>query len=122
MTVEQLFAQMLDAFPELAQDNKIFFDHVEVQEGEEITPPYVVLTETNQDPFYADNTVYYMTVRHTIDVYTVLYDVELINRVSGFLNGFEVPFNVSTVEWQDDIIAYLTSFEVELDPTEVIES
>ena len=119
MTVEQLFAQMLESFPTLEQAGKIFFDHVEVQDGEEITPPYIVLTETNQDPFYADNTVYYMSIHHTIDLYTVLYDVELINRIGDFLNGLEIPFNVSTVEWQEDINAYLTEFEVELDPSEV---
>lgn len=119
MTVENLFSQMLDAFPDLATDNKIFFDHVEVQEGEEITPPYVVLTETNQDPFYADNTVYYLTIAHTIDVYTVLYDAELNGRMAAFLNDCGVPFNVQTVEWQDDINAYLSSYSVELDPSEV---
>lgn len=122
MTVEELFTRMLEEFPQLATDNKIFFDHVEVQEGEEITPPYIVLTETNQDPFFADNTVYYMTIAHTIDVYTVLYDVELNGRISAFLNGCGVPFNVSTVEWQDDINAYLMSYSVELDPPEVTES
>lgn len=117
MTVEQLFTELLQAFPTMANAGKIFFDHVDVQDGDEIGPPYMVVTETAQNPFYADDKTYYLTIRHTIDLYTVVYDAALIDKVEKFLNNNAVPFTVS-VEYMDDLNAYISTFEVQLDKTE----
>lgn len=118
MTVEQLFAALLVAFPALANAGKIFFDHIEVTDGEEITPPYMVLTETEQDPFFADDTVYYLTIRHTLELYTVTYDAPFIDRVERFFNDHQIPFALS-VEWRDELDMYDATFEVQLDKSEV---
>jgi len=121
MTVEILFAKMLTAFPGMADDGKIFFDHIEVEEGHEITPPYTVLTEIQKDPFFADDTVYYLTIQHTVELYTATYDAVLIDKFERFFNRNNVPFSTS-VEWQDDLEMYDVTFNVELDPSEVDES
>lgn len=121
MTVEELFTTLLSEFPTLANDGKIFFDHILIQDGNELTPPYMVLTETEQDPFFADNTVFYLTIRHTLEVFTIDYDAALIDKVERVLNNNSVPFAVN-VEWRDDLDAYDSTFEVQLDKTEDSES
>ena len=122
MTVEQLYTELVNGFQLLADTGKIFFDHIDVEDGNEVLPPYMVLTETEKDPFYADNKVFYMTIRHTLDVYTATYDEELINSVVEFLNELSLSFSVVPVEWLDDLGTYLTTFEIDLDPTESEES
>lgn len=122
MTVEQLYQALSTEFAELSAAGKIFFDHIDVEPGAELLPDYMVITETEQDPFYADNVVYYLTIKNTLDVYTADYDAALINRVKKFLTDNGVAFAIVPVEWQDDIDAYLTSFEVGLDPSEDVES
>lgn len=121
MRVEELFTALLTEFPTLAEDGRIFYDHIEVQDGDELAPPYIVLTETEQDPFFADDTVFYLTIKHTIEIYTVLYDSVMLAKVERFLNGLKVPFT-SNVEWLEDLSAYCSTFEVELDNSEVEES
>ena len=118
MTIEQLFEQMVDAFPEMAEDGKIFFDHVDVEEGAEILPPYIVLTETQTDPFFADNTTYYLTVLHAVNLYTIEYDVPLMQNIEEFLNVRNIPFTRNT-EWLDEIAEWLTVYGVNLGPSEV---
>lgn len=115
MTVETLFEKMTAAFPTMAQNGKIFFDHVTVEEGEEILPPYMVISETQKDPFFADNVAYYLTVEHEIDVYTAQYDVNLINRVAELLTENEIAFSLVSSSWLDDVGAYMTTFSVDLD-------
>lgn len=122
MTVEQLYQALSTEFAELSAAGKIFFDHIDVEQGAELLPDYMVITETEQDPFHADNVVYYLTIKNTLDVYTADYDAALINRVKKFLTDNGVAFAIVPVEWQDDIDAYLTSFEVGLDPSEDVES
>lgn len=114
MTIETLYAEMLRKFP----NTPIFFDHIEVEDGQELAPPYIVLTEIRQDPFYADDTTYYLTVRHTIDLYTKRYDVTKIDKIEKFLRTKGITFETS-VEWLDDVEMYLSSIEVQLDPSEV---
>ena len=116
MTVEQLYNALTESFELMSDTGKIFFDHIYVEDGGEVLPPYMVLTETEKDPFYADNKVFYMTIKHTLDVYTAAYDEELINGVVDFLNGLSLTFSIVPVEWLDDIEAYLTTFEINLDP------
>lgn len=118
MTVEQLFQQMIDAFPALAEAGKIFFDHITVEDGDEITPPYIVLTETQSDPFFADNTTYYLTVANAINLYTAEYDVAIMQSIEEFLNVRKIPFTRNT-EWLDEIAEWLTIYGVNLGPSEV---
>ena len=122
MTVEQLYTELVNGFQLLADTGKIFFDHIDVEDGSEVLPPYMVLTETEKDPFYADNKVFYMTIRHTLDVYTATYDEEFINGAVDFLNELSLSFSVVPVECLDDLGTYLTTFEIDLDPTESEES
>lgn len=118
MTIEQLYNAISQEFPTMANAGKIFFDHIEVQDGQEITPPYIVLTEINLEPFHADNTVYYLSVAHTVDLYTAKYEARRANKIGELLTRNQIPYN-STVEYMDEIDAYLTSFAVDLDPSEV---
>lgn len=118
MTVEQVFAELLTTFPKMANDGKLFFDHIEVQDGQEIVPPYAVVREIRQDPFCADDTVYYLTIRHVVELFTVKYDNALISKFKRFFNDRAIPFTLSS-GWEDDLDCYATAFEMQLDPSEV---
>ena len=118
MTIEKLFHEMCDAFPTLVEDGKIFFDHIDVEDGEEITPDYIVLTETQTDPFYADNITYYLTILHAVNLYTSDYGAELSQSIEDFLTSRNIPFTKS-VEWLEEIACWFTSYGVDLDPSEV---
>lgn len=121
MTLEALFQQMVNAFPTLADEGKIFFDHVTVQDGDEVLPDYIVLTETQSDPFFADNQTYYLTVAHSVTLYTFDYNIELMQSIEEFLNARLIPFTRS-VEWSDEMAVYITVYGVNLEASKDVES
>ena len=113
MTLEQLYAAMTSALPELAAVT--FYDHIEVDEGHELYPPFIFFHEINGNPFHADCRVYYLSVENRIDVYTADRSIETRTAVCGFLDGLGLPYSLSLDNFDADTGLYMDSFTLTLD-------
>lgn len=112
MTLPQLYEAMLTELPELAAVT--FYDHIEVDEGEELFPPFIFIHEVNGNPFHADNTVYYLSIENRIDVYTADRSVEVRQSIMAFLNSINVPFTLTMGDFDPDTMLYMDSFNLSL--------
>ena len=113
MTLEELYTAMLTALPDLAEAS--FYDHIEVDEGQEIFPPFIFVHEEAGDPFMADDQVYFLGIDNKIDVYTADRSTTVRNSIINFLNGLNLPFTLQLGEIDSDTMLYVDSFVVSLD-------
>ena len=49
MTLEELYTAMIEELPELAAQT--FYDHIVIEEGEELAPPFIFFHEVDSAPF-----------------------------------------------------------------------
>ena len=108
-----LYDAFVNRFPKLDTNGKIFFDHIIVQEGDEVVPPYVVFRTESLNPFYADNTLYFATVNNYIDVYSETAAEGLHKQIEALLTSLEITFT-STGGWDDSYGMYMTEYTVSL--------
>lgn len=113
MTIERLYQALCLKFPELAASGRIFWDHIVVQENNEVLPPYIVMKRTETNPFYADDTAYYLTVNDQLIVFTDTYDSTLLDAVELFLKENAVTFT-SESKWDDGTFLWETSYTLAL--------
>ena len=112
-SLEGLYAAFVNRFPKLDRNGKIFFDHIIVQEGDEVVPPYIVFRSESLNPFYADNCVYFATVNNFIDVYTKTDEEGIHGQIEAVLASLDIPFS-KTSDGDNDLGMYLTEYSVTL--------
>lgn len=112
-SLEGLYAAFVNRFPKLDKNGKIFFDHIIVQEGDEVVPPYIVFRSESLNPFFADNCVYFATVNNFIDVYTETDGEGMHGQIEAVLASLDIPYT-KTSDWDDDLGMYLTEYSVTL--------
>lgn len=113
MTLEELYTAMLSEVPRLAEIS--YYDHIEIDEGQEIYPPIVFFHEVDGVPFMADNQVYWIGVEHRIDVYTSDRSGETRGQIASFLNSHDIPFTLTMDDFDQDTMLYIDRFDVTLD-------
>lgn len=113
MTLEEFYKAMLSELPALAE--KSFYDHIEIDEGQELYPPFIFVHETNGTPFNADDTVYYIGVENVIDVYTADRSTEVRKQISDFLTGQSIGYSLTLDSFDDETMLYVDRFTIELD-------
>ena len=113
MTLEELYTAMIEELPELAAQT--FYDHIVIEEGEELAPPFIFFHEVDSAPFNADNIVYYIGIEHRIDVYNAERDIDLRRQIQGFLDSHDLGYTVSFDDFDESTMLYLYSFTIELD-------
>ena len=112
-SLESLYTAFVNRFPKLDRNGKIFFDHIVVQEGDEVVPPYIVFRSESLNPFFADNCVYFATVNNFIDVYTEMETEGLHGQIEAVLASLDISFS-KTTDWDNDLGMYLTEYSVTL--------
>lgn len=113
MTLETLFEKLIEQLPELAQ--KTFYDHLIIDEGAELYPPFLFVHETDGQPFNADDIVYYIGVENVIDLYTADRDPAIRRQISRFLDNLEIGYTLTLNEFDDETMLYVDRFTIELD-------
>ncbi len=112
MTLVELYQAMQSELPDLA--NVCFYDHIEIDEGGELYPPFLFFHEVNGNPFVADNQVYYLGVENRVDLYTSDRSVEIRAQLIEFFNSHDIPFTLSLDEFDPDTMLYMDSFTIAL--------
>ena len=113
MTLEELYTAMLTELPTLAAQT--FYDHIVIEEGDELVPPFIFFHEVDGTPFNADNRVYYIGVSHRIDVYIAERDMDLRRQIQGFLDSHDLGYTISFDDFDESMMLYRDSYTVELD-------
>lgn len=113
MTLEDLYTAMLTELPDLAE--KTFYDHITIDEGDELYPPFIFFHEVDGTPFNADDKVYYIGINHRIDVFTAEREIELRRRIQGFLDDHDLAYTVSFDDFDESMMLYRDSYTIELD-------
>lgn len=113
MTLEALYEVLLEALPELA--SVTWYDHLVIDEGAEIYPPFILVHETNGTPFDADNHTYWVGIESRIDVYTADRSIDTRRQVQAFLDTIDIPYTLVLDDFDSDTMLYRDSFTITLD-------
>lgn len=116
MTLEELYSALLIELPDLAAST--YYDHIEIDEGDEIYPPFIFFHEVNGNPFFADNRTYYLSIENRIDVYTADRSIDTRRAVCSFLDGLGIGYTLSLDEFDADTGLYMDSFNLNLKESE----
>lgn len=101
---------------EFGQD-KVFYHHVFVQEGQELPVPFIVTNVEYLNPFYADNKNYYLAVNNTVTLHTERFDLDLMARLEKVFNDNAISFS-RTNDWDEEQELFIATYTVELDEVE----
>ena len=113
MSLEELYERLIEQLPDLAE--KAFYDHIEVDEGDDLYPPFIIVHETNGTPFNADDRVYYLGIENVIDLYQADRDPAVRRQLCGFLDGLEIAYTLSLELFDDETMLFMDRFTIELD-------
>lgn len=113
MSLEELYLKLLEDLPELAAVS--FYDHIEVDEGQELYPPFIFVHETAGNPFNADDHVYWIGTENRLDVYSANRDPALRRKIQGFLDSLSLAYTVELGTFDSDTLLYMDPFTIELE-------
>ncbi len=97
----------------------VAYDHF--AEGEGPDPPFICYLNPENDPFAADDTVYYQFQKIDIEVYTDAKDPALERKVEKMLNRHELVF-FKTETWIEKEKLFLVLYSVDVSMDEYDES
>lgn len=106
MKQSEFFSALTEAFPDLI----IFRGVIQVDEGEELPPKYLYFVTGETLSLEADNVVYWEETPVTLYVVEDIPEEELTENVKTFLNSNRLPYRATEAEWNDDVSAWLTTF------------
>lgn len=116
MTIIDLTSKLIEEFPKVP----VFYNHVVVEEGQELNPPYIVTNSEGINPFHADNCNYYTFVRNTVDLYLGTLTEKTLLMLDKFFVKYGIRFdkNESFDEfaylYQIEYVVYLDEVEEEV--------
>lgn len=113
MSLEELYSKLLEDYPELAE--RSFYDHIEIDEGQELYPPFIFVHETAGNPFNADDQTYWIGIENRIDLYTADQSATFRNTIQEFLKSCELAYTLDPNEFDTETLLYRDTFTIELD-------
>ena len=113
MTIAEVYILMQSESPDLASIS--YYDHIEVDEGQEVFPPFIIFKEVGGRPFHADNHVYYLTIDNQIELYTADRNPEMRSLIIEFLNRHSLPFTLDMSDFDPDTGLYVDTFTISLE-------
>lgn len=110
-SLSELYSLIKNA--ENLQDVKSFFDHIELGQDDELQPPYIVITNTSEPAFFADDIVYYNALQgEVIYLYKNFEDAHK-EAIEELLNQNEIIFTI-THEFDEDLRLFVTRYAYEI--------
>lgn len=114
-SLSELYSLIKNA--EKLQDVKSFFDHIELGQDEgqedELHPPYIVITNTSEPAFFADDIVYYNALQGEVVYIYKNFEDEHKEAIEELLNQNEISFTI-THEFDEDLRLFVTRYAYEI--------
>lgn len=114
MNIIDLTSELITAFPKIP----VFYNHIVVEEGQELTPPYIVTNSEETSPFHADNCNYFSFVRNTVSLYVGKLTERNLQMLDKFFNARNIPFSKKTT-FDEFSYCYEIEYTVSLEDIEV---
>lgn len=110
-SLSELYSLIKNA--ENLQDVKSFFDHIELGQDDELQPPYIVITNTSEPAFFADDIVYYNALQGEVIYLYKNFEDEHKEAIEELLNQNEIIFTI-THEFDEDLRLFVTRYAYEI--------
>lgn len=113
-----MIRNLIDLYSSISQSPdlegvKIFFDHIEIDQNETLDAPYIVITNTSEPPFFADDVVYYSNLQGEVIFLYKQFEDSRKSVIEKILNDGEIIFTISH-EFDDDIRLFVTRYAYEI--------
>lgn len=110
MTLAELYSDLKTAFP----NDTIFYDHIVIDEGQEIYPPFTVFQASTPAPFFADDTTYYCPTQISIRLFMSPYDPAYEKKYMDRLKKKKIPFDYDPQPFNDETQLFETDLTITL--------
>lgn len=114
MTIIDLTTALTTAFPKIP----VFYNHIIVEDGDELNPPWIVTNHEDINPFFADNKTYWLGTRNTVTQYVAKLTETNLKRLDRFFDQNEIPFQ-KEINFDEMEMLYSIQYTVQLDDLEV---
>lgn len=116
MTIIDLTSALISEFTNIP----VFYNHIVVEEGDEINPPYIVTNHDTINPFHADNKTYWSFTKNTVTLYVGKLSERYLKILDNFLDGQNIPFQ-KNITFDELEMLYAIEYDVSLDDLEYTE-
>lgn len=73
--------------------------------------PFIVYFDTRSNNLFADNVVYSTGYYFNVILHSDKRDEEAENKIANVLNENMIPFDITSINWDEDISMWVTNFE-----------
>lgn len=91
-------------------DIQVFYNHTTRKDV--VHMPFIVFADDGDTSFYADGVTYAYSTPYSIYLHCIERDFELENRIRELLTSNGIPYTLSDVSWDDDLLMWTTTFDV----------
>lgn len=76
--------------------------------------PYIVYLDVGSDNFVADNVVFKNIMNYQVILHNDERDEELEKKIMNFFNDNMIVYEISDIDWDEDLSMWITSFTFQL--------
>lgn len=91
---------------------QVFYNHT--TQKVQVSTPYIVYIDTGTNNMFADNETYGEITSYSIIVLNNVRDEQVENSLKTILTENNIPYDISDIRWNEDIMIWTTQFDITL--------
>ncbi|MBQ0113749.1 MAG: hypothetical protein KBT03_11525 [Bacteroidales bacterium] len=91
---------------------QVFYNHT--TQKVQVSTPYIVYIDTGTNNMFADNETYGEITSYSIIVLNNVRDEQVENSLKTLLTENNIPYDISDIRWNEDIMIWTTQFDITL--------
>lgn len=91
---------------------QVFYNHT--TQKDTVSTPYIVYIDTGSDNMFADNETYGEIMSYSIIILNHKRDEQVESSLKTLLTNNNIPYDISDIRWNDDIMIWTTQFDITL--------
>lgn len=96
----------------------IFYDHIDVDQANEVTGDFLVIREVELAPFRADCINYYTAIKYELLAFSPMRNEQLRGNIKAFLQGHGISYDMTAQGFDADTMMFTDSYDLALDGDE----
>lgn len=116
MNLEDFYSAAKTKFS--AENIPVFYDHVVVEQQEELFPPFLVIREVEFSPFHADNRNYYMAIQYEMLAFSSMRSQSFRKMIKDFLEDLGISYDLTPQGFDSDSMLFTDQYTLELEGDE----
>lgn len=110
MNIIDLTSELISAYPKIP----VFYNHVVVEDGQELPVPYIVTNHETIDSFFADNQSYWIASANSVTLYVAKLSEKYLKMLDKFFGLRSIPFGKS-VSFDELTMVYSIVYDIQID-------